>query len=236
MHLAILMTNTDESAFAQNHPKDGEKFTTLIQSVRPEWQTSVFSVKDGVFPERLTDFDGVIITGSPASVNDDVPWMAKLLDQVRSGFAAKVPMFGACLGHQVIAKALGGQVVRNPVGWTFGSTEMQVLSRPPWYDGPDTLQQYAAHVEHVSALPEGAEVVFSAPHCAVAGFAMGARVYTTQNHPEMTPHFIAALVDELANEMGPEITQTARASLGKTADTEVFAQSIARFFERALNG
>ena len=58
MHLAVLMTNTDESDFAQRHPKDGEKFKALIQSVRPDWTVSSFHVKDGVFPDDILAFDG----------------------------------------------------------------------------------------------------------------------------------------------------------------------------------
>ena len=78
MHLAILMTNTDESAFAQAHPKDGEKFAALIHAVRPDWSCDVFAVKDGVFPDDLAAFDGVMVTGSPASVHDDEPWIGRL--------------------------------------------------------------------------------------------------------------------------------------------------------------
>ena len=63
MKIAILMTNTDESDFAQRHPKDGEKFADFIQLVRPEWETVVFSVKDGNFPSDITEFDGFMITG-----------------------------------------------------------------------------------------------------------------------------------------------------------------------------
>ena len=79
MRVAILMTNTDESAFAQAWPKDGDKFVALIAALRPAWEFSVFAVKDGVFPADLVAFDGFIITGSPASVHDDKPWIAMLL-------------------------------------------------------------------------------------------------------------------------------------------------------------
>ncbi|MEM7521625.1 MAG: type 1 glutamine amidotransferase [Pseudomonadota bacterium] len=233
MHLAVLMTNTDESDFAQKHPKDGEKFSNLISMVRPAWEVSVFAAKDGAFPDDITGFDGVIVTGSPASVHDPDPWVSTLLQQIRIAYAAQVPLFGACLGHQAIAVALGGTVVENPAGWGFGLIEMEVTHRPDWYDGPQTLLQYGAHIEHVTKLPAGAKEVFAAAHCANAGFVVGGRVYTTQNHPEMTPEFIAALVEELGGKMGPEVTATARASLSRTADTEVFAQSIARFFEQA---
>ena len=67
-------------------------------------------MKDGVFPEDLSVFDGVMITGSPASVLEPEPWMATLQDQICTAYQLHIPLFGACFGHQAIALALGGQV------------------------------------------------------------------------------------------------------------------------------
>lgn len=92
---------------------------------------SVFAVKDGIFPKDITAFDGVIITGSPASVHDDMPWVAPLLDQIREAFQSETPIFGACFGHQAIAVALGGGVTHNPKGWAFGLLDMQVTKALP---------------------------------------------------------------------------------------------------------
>jgi GMP synthase-like glutamine amidotransferase len=234
MHLAVLMTNTDESDFAQKHPKDGEKFKVLIQSVRPDWAVTSFRVKDNIFPDDLLAFDGVMITGSPASVLDSQPWVARLLEEIRIAYAAGLPLFGACFGHQAIALALGGTVEKNPNGWGFGLIEMAVVEKAPWYDGDARLLQYGAHVEHVTQLPTGARRLFTSPHCDMAGFAIGDRVYTTQNHPEMTPEFVAALIEEYATKMDTDVISRARASLKQRADTEVFAQSIAAFFEAAV--
>lgn len=234
MHLAILMTNTDESDFAAAHPKDGEKFTDLIQLVRPDWTTEVFAVKDGVFPDDLARFDGVMITGSPASVLGDAPWVARLLGLIRDMDAAGMPMFGACFGHQAIALALGGTIGRNPGGWVHGLTRNQMLDRPDWaQDLPDEVRLYGSHVEQVTALPKGAKVLSQSEGCDVTGFAIGGRVYTTQHHPEMTAGFIAALTDELAPQMGPDLAAQARASLAEPSDMMAFATSIARFFEQA---
>lgn len=234
MHLAILMTNTDESAFAQRHPKDGEKFTAFIRRARPDWTVEVFAVKDGVFPDSLGRFDGAMITGSPASVHDAAPWIARLLDLIREMAARKLPLFGACFGHQAIALALGGGVGRNPGGWVHGLTVNRIEARPAWAaDLPDPVRLYGSHVEQVSDLPEGARVLTSADGCAVTGYCIGKTIYTTQHHPEMTPGFIAALTDELADKLGPEAVARARASLEEHSDMDAFAESVARFFEQA---
>lgn len=234
MHLAILMTNTDESAFAQNHPKDGEKFTTLIHSVRPGWEMTSFDVKDGVFPRDITAFDGVMITGSPASVLDGAPWVSQLMEVIKEAFAASTPMFGACYGHQAIALALGGVVGPNPAGWVFGLTQSTVTEPAEWMDGfPQSFTQYGAHVEAVTRLPKGARVLSSSEACEITGYRIGACVYTTQNHPEMTPEFIAALVEEYHYKLPEGVGAAAKASLSQDVDMRPYAETIARFFEGA---
>lgn len=234
MHLAILMTNTDESEFAQAHPKDGEKFADLIHLVRPGWTLEVFAVKDGVFPADLSRFDGAMITGSPASVTGEADWIARLLDLIRAMHAAGMPIFGACFGHQAIALALGGTIGRNSGGWIHGLTRNRTLTRPGWArDLPDEVRLYGSHVEQVTALPEGAVPISRSEGCDVTGFVLGDTIYTTQHHPEMTPEFIAALTEELAGDLGPDLAARARASLAERSDMTVFAESIARFFEQA---
>ncbi|WP_375175012.1 type 1 glutamine amidotransferase [Pseudooceanicola sp.] len=227
------MTNTDESDFAKRHPGDGQKFADLIHGVRPDWDVTSYKVTDGIFPEDCRAYDGLMITGSPASVLDTLPWVEQLLDLIRTAHDADVPMFGACFGHQAIAMALGGRVERNPAGWGFGLIDMSVQAEAPGLAGRDRVLQYGAHIDHVTALPKDARVLFSADHCPIAGFAIGDRVYTTQNHPEMTPGFIAALVEEYADKLDPQAVAKARQSLRREADNAVFANSIATFFEAA---
>jgi GMP synthase-like glutamine amidotransferase len=226
MHIAILMTNTDESAFAQAHPRDGEKFRLLLSPLRPDWRFSVFSVKDGIFPDSLAGIDGVIITGSPASVHDGDAWIARLLGLIGQIVAEGVPLFGACFGHQAIAVALGGRVERNPGGWVLGlvETQMQGLGR---------VQINAAHLEQVTHLPAGAAVRGTTPDCPVAAMAIGTRVLTTQYHPEMTHGFIAALIDHLSEKLPDEVISKARLSLARRADTARIAAHMIVFLEDA---
>jgi GMP synthase-like glutamine amidotransferase len=234
MHLAVLVTNTDESAFAQRHPKDGEKFPAMLRTVRPNWRFEAFAVKDGVFPDDPSRFDGVIITGSPASVHDGFAWIERLMGTIRTLVAHKTPLFGACFGHQAIALALGGRVERNPDGWVHGLTMNDVTGRAPWLAPlPSPVRLYGSHAEHVAALPDGAILLMTARDGLNAGYRIGDHVYTTQHHPEMTPGFIAALTEELADALGPDFAARARASLTERADSRAFAESVALFFETA---
>ena len=147
MKIAILMTNTDESDFAARHPKDGKKFTDFIQLVRPEWETLVFSVKDGDFPSDIAEIDGFIITGSPASVRDDADWIQRLMSLIQEIHVNKIPMFGACFGHQAIAVALGGTLARNPQGWGHGVLRTLGMEPFPWGDQMGKIDLYASHIE-----------------------------------------------------------------------------------------
>jgi len=225
MHIAILMANTDESEFAQRHPKDGEKFARLISPLRPDWRFTTIAVKDGEFPADLSGYDGFIITGSPASVHDDAPWVHRLMQVIRDIRAADRPVFGACFGHQAIAKALGGKVEKNPGGWVFGLAETQMEGEP--------IRLYAAHVEQVTRLPEGAEPLGGNADCPFGAYRIGPRVLTTQYHPEITEDFARALVEEYQDKLPPEVAERAKASLTRPAETGRMAQRIVDFFESA---
>ena len=223
MHIAVLMANTDESEFAQAHPRDGSKFEALLHELRPDWRVRVYAVKDGQFPAEGAVYDGWIITGSPASVHDSDAWVGQLEALIRRLVAEEQPLFGACFGHQAIAKALGGVVGDNPGGWVFGLTETEIEGVP--------VRLYAAHSEQVLHLPAGAVVIGGNADCPVGSFAIGKTVLTTQYHPEMTPEFVTALVGEYADKLPADVARRAEASLAQVADRATIAARIVRFFE-----
>ena len=232
MRIGILMANTDESAFADAHPKDGEKWRTLLAPLCPDCHFPVYVVKDGQFPEHVGGHDGFIITGSPASVNDLAPWLDRLVGLIREAVEAGVPLFGACFGHQAIALALGGAVENNPDGWVFGATSTEVTAPAPWMAaGP--IRQNAAHTEQVTRVPDGAEVVMGNADCPLGGFVIGNSVFTTQYHPEISDEFMAALIEEYAEKLPAAVVRSARASLAQPAENGLFARWIMDFFRQA---
>ena len=233
MQIAILMANTDESNFASQHPSDDENFIDILSCVRSNWGYEVFNVTHQIFPKSLDKFDGIIITGSPASANDKNLWIEELLIIIRSSIDKKIPIFGSCFGHQVIAKALGSNIIKNPNGWSFGLVKTQIVADAPWIAGleKETLV-YAAHMEQVKELPNGSKLLFKTDGCEIAGFSIENSIFTTQYHPEMSGQFMEALTEELSCELGKELTESARSSLNKNAHTIKFAESIAQFFEK----
>ncbi len=230
MRLAILMANTDESAFADRHPRDGEKWRAVLEPVLPGASLVVYPVKDGVFPDApLTRFDGFIITGSPASVGDGQEWQGRLEALIRDIVAADVKLFGACYGHQAIARALGGTIGPNPDGKQYGVVESQVIADRLWL-GKGPIRLSAAHEEQVTNPPDRVEIIARHPTCPVAGMAMGDNLFTTQYHPEISTAFMAALLDEMQAVLPEDVLQRARASLAQAPENARFARWLARFF------
>ncbi len=237
LHIAVLLTNDDTSAFAAHFPNDGQKVVQLLQPLRSNWAFEVLPVKDGVLPSAPDAFDGYVITGSPASVNDDrLPWVGPLLDFIRAVDAARQPLIGLCFGHQAVARALGGQVVRNAAGWGLGTAPTHWQVARPWMQpAQSTTTLMAAHNEQVTRMPEGAECLGGSEFCPIGSMQFGQHIWTTQFHPEMPLVFMQALLGFLADKLEADTLARAHASLAQPADVPLFGQWMAQFFEHARN-
>jgi GMP synthase-like glutamine amidotransferase len=143
-------------------------------------------------PTRAQGFSGLCFMGGPMSVNDDLPWIAPVLKLIRDAVNADVPVIGHCLGGQLMAKALGGAVTRNPVkeiGWGRVDVPPSAASRR-WFGDVASFDSFHWHGETFS-LPPGAVHIASSPYCAHQMFALGKHL-AMQCHVEMTPELIAA--------------------------------------------
>ncbi|MEK7345676.1 MAG: type 1 glutamine amidotransferase [Pseudomonadota bacterium] len=233
--IAVLLTNDDTSPFAAHFPNDGQKVVQLMQPLRADWTYEVVPVKDGVIPVSAQAFDGYVITGSPASVNDErLPWVGPLLEFIWSVHAARQPLIGLCFGHQAVACALGGQVARNAAGWGLGTAPTHWQAARPWMTPCQTRTTLmAAHNEQVTRMPEGAECLGGNDFCPIGSMQIGQHIWTTQYHPEMPLVFMQALLGYLADKLDTDTLARAHASLSNAADVSLFGQWMVQFFEHA---
>ena len=107
-------------AIFRHAPSEGPGyFATFLDSHGIPWQ--LFRIDAGeALPADARQFSGLVFMGGPMSVNDDLPWIPHSLELIRQAAQADIPVLGHCLGGQLMAKALGGVVGRNPVkeiGW-----------------------------------------------------------------------------------------------------------------------
>ena len=233
--IAILLTNNDTSEFASHFLNDGHKVLQLLQPLRTDWQYSVVPVMDGILPPSATAFDGYVITGSPASVNDDsLLWVGPLLAFIRSVHAARQPLIGLCFGHQAVARALGGQVARNAAGWGLGTAATHWQHARAWMQPfHTTITLMAAHNEQVTRMPEGAECLGGSDFCPIGSMQIGQHIWTTQYHPEMPLVFMQALLGYLVDKLDNDTMARAHGSLQQAADVPLFGQWMVQFFEHA---
>ena len=134
-------------------------------------------------------------------------------------------MIGVCFGHQIIAQALGGKVIKYPGGWSVGRTEYDL-------DG-ETFALNAWHQDQVTEVPQGAEVIGKSDFCAHAALVYDDRILTIQPHPEFGPDIVEDLIRLRGKGVVPDDRlEGATARLDAPTDAARFADRMAAFFKK----
>lgn len=204
------------------------------------WQLIRVDEGDAV-PKNAGKFSGLVFMGGPMSVNDDLPWIPPLLELIRDAVARDIPVLGHCLGGQLVSKALGSVVTRNPtreIGWgeanVSGSNEARA-----WFGDTQSFEAFHWHGETFS-LPQGAALLLSSAHCATQAYALGKHL-ALQCHVEMTEQMIREWCEvgarELAANAGNPAVQSGSAMLDQMADKLPQLHAVARkLYQRWVAG
>jgi GMP synthase-like glutamine amidotransferase len=189
-------------AIFRHAPTEGPGyFATYLSRHGIPWE--IFRIDEGApVPRDSAAFSGLAFMGGPMSVNDNLPWIADALDLIRAAVAARIPVAGHCLGGQLMAKAMGGCVTRNPVK-EIGWGRVDVIAGPEserWF-GPGVrfFEAFHWHGETFS-IPPGAVRVASSPHCENQIFVLGVHL-GMQCHVEMTPELIRTWCEDWEKEV-----------------------------------
>jgi len=162
-------------------------------------------------PSQLSSYSGVCILGGVQHVYDDLPWMRKEIDLIRTAADRDLPVIGHCLGGQIISKALDGAVDRHhrdEVGWHCVSI-VETPGARHWLDGMATEVRVFQWHEDVFSLPAGAELILTGEFCDNQAFVHG-NMLALQFHPEVTEKLITHWMDLFAGALPPpsECVQT----------------------------
>lgn len=190
MKLAILETGRPPGDLEERFGSYPEMMTELLGGgVTAE----TFDVQAGELPEAGAH-QAIIIMGSPAGVYDPLPWIDPLMQFIRQSQASK--MVGICFGHQAMAQALGGEVVKSDKGWGAGLHRYSVVGDEAWIDGPDHVSIPASHQDQVVVQPPGTEIIARSDFTPFAALAWSDRpAISFQFHPEFTPDYAKALIE-----------------------------------------
>ncbi|GAB3787421.1 type 1 glutamine amidotransferase [Nocardioides ungokensis] len=139
----------------------------------------------------LAAYDGFLVLGGPMGADDDAKhaWLTPVKERVRDAVSTGLPTLGICLGHQLIAVALGGTVGRNPRGQQLGLLEVA------WTDaalddelvGPLASPRRGVqwNDDVVTRLPDGATLLAATGAGEVQAARFAPTVWGVQLHPEV---------------------------------------------------
>ncbi|THD82110.1 MAG: type 1 glutamine amidotransferase [Phenylobacterium sp.] len=210
-------------------------FEQLLGRDAYAWRT--YAVDEGELPASPTDCDAYIVTGSSAGVYDDLPWIAPAMDFLRAA-KGKVGLVGVCFGHQLMAQAFGGQVIKSPKGWGVGEHVYELMAAEPWIgERPLRIRLPASHQDQVVAKPPGAEVWVASEFTPFAGLVWpGERALSIQPHPEFDPAFAMSLIEHRRGNPYPdEQADAAIASYSGADDRERVGGWIKQFLAQATS-
>src|SRR5579884_2030760 len=191
MKVAVLETGYPPAPLAERFGDYPAMFARLLG---PGFEIERFDVLAGELPSAAAH-QAYLITGSPAGVYDPLPWIEPLEQFIRAANGAK--MVGVCFGHQVMAEALGGHVVKSDKGWGAGLHRYTVVRSEPWIDTAGTIAIPASHQDQVIVQPPNTEVVAASDFTPFASLAWQDRpAISFQFHPEFSPAFAKALIEK----------------------------------------
>ena len=187
----------------------------------------------------LDGYDGLWVMGGPMDVwqEDAYPWLRDEKALIREAVEGRgLPFLGLCLGHQLLAAAMGG-VVSPSTTPEIGVMDVQLTEMGGtgvFFDGvPERFPCLQWHSAEVTKMPAGAQCLATSPACAVQAMKWGPRAYSAQFHVEVEagtvdnwakiPEYASAL----ENALGPEgAASLSRDVAARLADFKVIAERI----------
>lgn len=232
MKIGILKTDTVRPEWVQTFGEYPAMFAQLLGAVDPTIEFVVYDAEAGELPQTLDEVDAFLITGSKSSVYDDKDWIRRLEELVRDIHAARKKLVGICFGHQLVARALGGQAEKAAVGWGVGVHSATFAQLPAWHDGGDPeFRLLVSHQDQVLEPAAGAQVLAGSEFCPNAVCQIGDHILTFQAHPEFRREYSRELLEFRRELIGEDNYQQGIASL----DQDIEQQRVARWIVSFLN-
>ncbi len=145
------------------------------------------ALRPGDLPEGY-EADGVVLMGSRASVHENHAWMHDLdgwLDPILTG-AVRLPLFGICFGHQLIAAHAGAPVGKvHADGHKEAGYRETIVEGSRLLPGEHRLRVVVSHFEQVVDAPEGYRAIAHREGIPIDGLEHERLpIFSFQFHPE----------------------------------------------------
>jgi len=167
------------------------------------YEISITKVCESMKLPSPNEIDLLVLTGGPMSVNDEFSWLSLEKEFVRRVIEFSKPVLGICLGAQLMANAMGGEVFPNPVKEIGWFPVQSVATKPDTtFVFPESTRVFHWHSETFS-LPPGAIRIAESAGCQNQAFQMGKSVIGLQFHLETTSESAQELVSNCKDELVP---------------------------------
>lgn len=224
--IGILITGHVRDELVDAYGEYGGFFERLIGADGFEFEH--YFVVDQQFPKSMDECDAYVLSGSAHGAYEDHAFIPALEEFIRGAYGANIPLVGICFGHQIMAQALGGKVVKFDGGWGLGVHDYEI----DLGNGPEPIRINAVHQDQVVDLPKDAKVIGSSPFCENAAIAYEGKAISFQPHPEFGPDFMNDLIEVRRGlTFSDELSNNAIGTLGTSVDNDRIAAYICDFLK-----
>lgn len=233
--VVILKTGTTYPALREAF---GDFDSWFVARLAPELNVHVVDVTADDLPGHPEDWDGIVITGSPAMVSDRAPWSERTAGWLAEAVRAEVPVLGVCYGHQLLAHALGGEAGFHPGGRETGTHKVELLDTAtddPLFKGlPRQFPAQLTHRQSALRLPENAVLLGRNEFEAHQAFRVGRCAWGVQFHPEFSSEVMRAYLKVQAPDLEKEGLD-ADGLLAEVVDAPEASSLLDRFSQFVMN-
>lgn len=211
---------------------DAQKFIDLLAPINPSANFDIFFVSENHFPESLEAYQGILLTGSPASVHDELDWIKRLSGMAIQAERESKRIVASCFGHQLVAKAFGGEVGFNRDGWLIGNYQLSLRRQFDWMrEHRVQTGLYHFNQERVTRLPEGAISFADAEDYPDFAYTLGDNILSVQGHPEQPLRAMNNFLTATLNKLDEAEIAKARIKINDgTPDSNIWGQWMMDFW------
>ncbi len=233
MKLGILQCDSVLDTYQGQFGDYPDMFRALFKPNEPKMEFVTYDVRENAYPTQIDECDAYLITGSKASVYDDLPWLPECEKFIRTLHRRKQCLIGICFGHQLIADVLGGKTEKAPQGWGVGVAINQVYVKAPWMRPYlSAIGVIVSHQDQVTTLPTDAVLVAGSEFCPHFMYQIDDHILTIQGHPEYSKRYSETLMRHRAATLGEDTYRNGMSSLALPTDELTVAQWIINFIRR----